>query len=168
MTGTQLIGKPISYLHELLRTRQISCGEITRAHLEHIKENDSKTNAFITVLDELALKQAEKIDKQIEKGEPLSVLAGIPVAIKDNINVEGCRTTCASKILENFVSKYSATVVEKLFSRGCICIGKGTMDEFAMGSSSENTEFAVPRNPWDLDYVAGGSSGGPAVAVASG
>lgn len=168
MDNSHLIGKDISYLQKLLIEKQVSCKEIISSHLDHIRVNDKKTNAFITVLDELALTQADKIDNLIAEGEPLPPLAGVPIALKDNINVEGYRTTCASKVLENFVSKFSATVTNKLFNQGAICVGKGSMDEFAMGSSSENTSFSVPRNPWNLEYVAGGSSGGPAVAVASG
>lgn len=163
-----LVGKPISKLHSLLESKQVSAREITKAHLDHLKDNDSKTNAFLHLTEELAFSQADLVDNKIAKGEALSPLSGIPIAIKDNICVEGYPNTCASKILENFTAPYTATSAKRLFDNGAICIGKANMDEFAMGSSSENTAFDVPKNPWNLDYVAGGSSGGPAISVASG
>ena len=165
---TSLLGKPISELHNLLSEKKVSASEITNAHLEHLKKNDSKTNAFLNITEDLALKQAKSVDEKISSGQPLGPLSGIPIAIKDNICVEGYANSCASKILEDFIAPYTATSANNLFSHGAICVGKANMDEFAMGSSSENTAFSVPRNPWNLDYVAGGSSGGPAISVASG
>lgn len=163
-----LIGKPISHLHNLLEGKKVSATEIAEAHISHLKKNDSKTNAFINLTEELALKQAKAVDEDIAKNIELKPLSAIPIALKDNICVEGFKNSCGSKILENFVAPYTATSALKLFENGAICVGKANMDEFAMGSSSENTAFETPRNPWNLDYVPGGSSGGPAISVASG
>ena len=165
---SSLIGKQISELSNLLSAKEVSALEITRAHLEHLDKHDKETNAFLSRCDELALKQAQAVDDQIAAGVAPGPLAGIPTAIKDNICVAGYPTTCGSKILENFIAPYTAEAAQKLFDAGAIVIGKANLDEFAMGSSNENTSFAKARNPWNTDYVAGGSSGGPAVSVASG
>ncbi len=153
---------------ELLRRREISSVELTRAYLVRIGEVESALRAFITLTPELALKQAEEADRRLAAGEHLSPLTGIPLAIKDVICTNGVRTTCGSHILENFVPPYDATVMQRLNAAGIVMLGKTNMDEFAMGSSTENSAFFPTRNPWDLERVPGGSSGGSAVAVAAG
>jgi len=153
--------------HRLLKSKQLSSVELTRAYLERISQIDPEVRAFITLTDELALKQAQKADELIASNDA-SPLAGIPVLLKDIMCTRGIRTTCGSKILENLVPPYDATVVEKLKDCGAIIIGKANMDEFAMGSSTENSAFFPTHNPWDLSRVPGGSSGGSAAAVAAG
>jgi aspartyl-tRNA(Asn)/glutamyl-tRNA(Gln) amidotransferase subunit A len=156
-------------LHELsdkLRRREISSVEATRAILGRIEATDEKVNAFITVTTGLALKDAEAADTRIAAGEG-DLLTGIPVALKDIFLTEGIRTTCASRILENFIPPYSATAWEKLKERGVVLVGKLNQDEFAMGSSTESSAFGVTRNPWDLECIPGGSSGGSAAAIAA-
>jgi len=156
-------------LHELsdkLRRREVSSVEATRAMLDRIEATDGKVNAFITVTPDQALQDAEAADKRIASGGA-DLLTGIPVALKDIFLTEGIRTTCASRILENFIPPYSATAWEKLRERGVVLVGKLNQDEFAMGSSSESSAFGVTRNPWDLDCIPGGSSGGSAAAIAA-
>ena len=153
--------------HKLLKSKQLTSVELTQSYLERVALVDPKVKAFMTVTSNLALEQAKQADQRIAKGDG-SPLCGIPILIKDVICTKGVRTTCASKILENFVPIYDATVVEKLKASGAVIIGKANMDEFAMGSSTENSAFFVTRNPWDLDRVPGGSSGGSAAAVAAG
>ncbi|MDI6814568.1 MAG: Asp-tRNA(Asn)/Glu-tRNA(Gln) amidotransferase subunit GatA [Dehalococcoidales bacterium] len=153
--------------HRLLKTRQLSSVELTKAHLERIRQAEPKVHALVTITDELALRQAQKADELIASGD-FSPLTGIPVVIKDNICTKGIPTTCSSRMLENFVPPYEATVVEKLNDRGAVVVGKSNMDEFAMGSSTENSALFTTHNPWDLSRVPGGSSGGSAVAVATG
>ncbi len=145
----------------------MSSVELTRACLERISQLEPKVHAMITLTDELALKQAQKADELIATGDS-NPLTGIPVLIKDIICTKGIKTTCASKMLENFVPPYDATVVEKLNQCGAVIVGKSNMDEFAMGSSTENSAFFPTYNPWDLSRVPGGSSGGSAAAVAAG
>jgi len=152
--------------HELLKDKKISSVELTKACLKRVKEVEPKVKALVTLTGEAALKQAEKADKLIAKGD-INPLTGVPVVIKDVLCTKGVRTTCSSKMLENFIPPYDATVVEKLNSLGAVTIGKANMDEFAMGSSTEHSAFFATHNPWDLDRVPGGSSGGSAVAVAS-
>lgn len=135
--------------------------------MERIEEVDDSVKAYVTLTKEKALQQADKVDKSLASGETLGPLAGIPMGFKDNICTKGIKTTCSSKILENFVPPYNATVVERLEEAGAICLGKLNMDEFAMGSSNENSAFFPTRNPWDLDRVPGGSSGGAVAAVAA-
>jgi len=163
MIGYQLT---IHQAHNLLKTRQLSSVELTRACLERIRQVEPKVHALVTVTDELALRQAEKADQLIAQGN-IHPLTGIPVVIKDNMCTKGVRTTCSSRMLVNFVPPYEATVVEKLNERGAVIIGKANMDEFAMGSSTEHSAFFTTQNPWDLSRVPGGSSGGSAVAVAA-
>ena len=153
--------------HQLLKAKQLSSVELTRAILERIYQLEPKVSTLVTITDELAIKQAEKADKLIASGDT-NPLTGIPVLIKDNMCTKGIRTTCSSRMLENFVPPYDATVVEKLNDRGAVVIGKSNMDEFAMGSSTENSALFTTRNPWDLSRVPGGSSGGSAAAVAAG
>jgi len=152
--------------HGLLKDKKISSVELTKACLKRVKEVEPKVKALVTLTGEAALKQAEKADKLIAKGD-INPLTGVPVVIKDVLCTRGVRTTCSSKMLENFVPPYDATVVEKLNALGAVSIGKANMDEFAMGSSTEHSAFFATHNPWDLDRVPGGSSGGSAVAVAS-
>ncbi|MBM3183179.1 MAG: Asp-tRNA(Asn)/Glu-tRNA(Gln) amidotransferase subunit GatA [Chloroflexi bacterium] len=156
----------ISEAHQLLKGKKISSVELTRACLKRLAQAEKKVHACVTVCAETALKQAEEADKAISGGK-VQPLTGIPAIIKDNMCTRGIKTTCASRILENFVPPYDATVVEKLKDAGIVILGKANMDEFAMGSSTENSAFFPTRNPWDLDRVPGGSSGGSAVAVAA-
>ncbi len=163
----KLYDLPIHELSRMLRRKEITAVEITEAVLRRIEEVEEKVKAFVTVTGELALEEAREMQRRIEKGES-SPLCGIPAAIKDNICTKGIRTTCSSKILENFVPPFDATVIEKLKQAGLVMVGKTNMDEFAMGSSTENSAFFPTRNPWDLERVPGGSSGGSAAAVACG
>ncbi len=152
----------------LYRNRDLTAVEVVTNALQTIEEMDKDVRAFITVCHERALEDARRIDARIAAGEPLERLAGVPVAIKDNITIRDLPTTCASKILENYIPPYTATAVERLRQAGAIVLGKTNLDEFAMGSSTENSGFFVTRNPHDLTRVPGGSSGGSAASVASG
>ena len=156
----------IEEAHRRLKQKEISSVELTRAVLDRISAVEDSVNAFLTVSENTALEQARAADEKIARGhcEPLT---GIPLAVKDVICTRGVETTCASKILENFIPPYSATVIQKLQRRGAVILGKTNMDEFAMGSSTENSGFKNTRNPWDLARVPGGSSGGSAAAVAA-
>ncbi|HQR42819.1 MAG TPA: amidase family protein, partial [Gemmatales bacterium] len=141
--------------------------ELTRTCLDQVKRNDGQINAFLRCDEESILSQAEAVDAKRQRGEKLGKLAGIPVALKDNMCVKGQKTTCASKILENFVPPYSAHVVERLQQEDAVLFGKCNLDEFAMGSSTENSAFQKTSNPWNASYTPGGSSGGSAAAVAA-
>jgi len=158
----------IHELHVLLRKREVSSEEITRSVLERIQAVEEKVKAYMLLTPELALAQAKAVDEGIAKGNSLPPLAGIPVAIKDVICAEGIATTCSSKILQNYIPPYDATVIYRLKKEKAVLLGKTNMDEFAMGSSTENSGFFTTRNPWGLDRVPGGSSGGSAAAVAAG
>jgi aspartyl-tRNA(Asn)/glutamyl-tRNA(Gln) amidotransferase subunit A len=156
----------IHELHDRLRSGEVSSVAATRAYLERIAATDNQLNAFITVCPEEALAAAEAADRRLATGTA-DLLTGIPLALKDIFITEGVRTTCASKILENFVPPYDGTVVARLKERGAVILGKLNMDEFAMGSSNENSAFGPVKNPWNLATVPGGSSGGSAAAVAA-
>ncbi|MBE0067857.1 Asp-tRNA(Asn)/Glu-tRNA(Gln) amidotransferase subunit GatA [Thermoanaerobacterium thermosaccharolyticum] len=156
----------IHELHELLKNKEVSAVDVTKAYLERIKEVEPQVDALISITEEYALKKAEEADKMIQDGN-INDLTGIPVIIKDNMCTENIRTTCASKMLEDFVPPYNATVVEKLNNLGAVMVGKANLDEFAMGSSTENSAFKTTKNPWDLSRVPGGSSGGSAASVAA-
>lgn len=155
-------------LADLLKKREISSREIAESVFRRIDETEESIHAFISITRDKALEQTYLADRRFRKGEPLSPLDGIPIAVKDNLCTQGMRTTCASKILENYIPPYDATVVKKIIQSGAILIGKTNMDEFAMGSSTENSAFGPTRNPVNTEFVSGGSSGGSAAAVASG
>ncbi len=157
----------IAQAHKLLHEKQITSVELTTACLERIAQIEDKVHACVTISQETALDQARKADKILQSDNSAPYLTGIPMLIKDNMCTRGIRTTCSSKMLENFIPPYNACVVEKLLSSNVIILGKTNMDEFAMGSSTENSGFFPTHNPWNLDCVPGGSSGGSAVAVAS-
>ncbi len=158
----------IHELHDMLRKGETTSRAVTEAVLGRIKAVDGKVRAYITVTEDVARRQAEEADMRLASKDPGSPLLGIPVAVKDNMCTEGIKTTCASKILGNFVPPYDATVVRKLKQAGYVLCGKPNMDEFAMGSSTENSGFFITKNPWDLARIPGGSSGGSAAAVAAG
>jgi len=162
-----MLGKKVHELQHMLQAGEITSVALTQAYIDRIDKIDDKVNAFITVDKEGALKQAASVDEKRKNGEELSPLAGIPIGIKDNICTEGLKTTCASKMLANFIPPYDATIVQSIKEQDLVIIGKLNMDEFAMGSSTENSSVKVTSNPWNLDYVPGGSSGGSAAAVAA-
>ena len=157
----------IKEAHDQLASKQISSVELTQSCLDRIDAVEDQVQSFLAITPEIALAQAAVADRMLAAGEG-GPLTGVPVQIKDVMCTEGVPTTCASRMLENFVPVYNATVVDKLINQGAVMLGKGNMDEFAMGSSCENSAFHPTRNPWDLDRVPGGSSGGAAASVASG
>lgn len=163
----ELFNKPAYELSEMLKAKEISSVELTEAVFNRIDSVEKDIKAYLTTDRENALKVAEDIDKRRVDGEILGELAGIPIAIKDNISTKGLKTTCASKILENYVPPFNATVIDKLNNAGMVITGKLNMDEFAMGSSTENSHFQKTANPHDISRVPGGSSGGSAAAVAA-
>ncbi len=158
--------KSIRDMRAALDEKKISSRELAEEYLKNIRSRDGEIKAYITVTEEGALKQADEAQKLIDAGEQ-KPLTGIPLAIKDNICTEGVRTTCASKMLEDFIPPYNATVMQKLDSQGIVMLGKTSMDEFAMGGSTQTSAFAKTRNPYNTDCVPGGSSGGSAAAVAA-
>ena len=162
---SELIKKGIAAHLDSLAAREYSAEELVSAYLAEIEERDGTLGALITVDAERAMRSAKDSDARRAKGEALGTLDGIPVIIKDNICTKGLRTTCASRILEDYIPPYDATVCEKLRREGAIILGKANMDEFAMGSTGENSAFRLIRNPLDDTRVAGGSSGGSAAAV---
>jgi len=157
----------IRELHQQLVSKERSAVEITQEALQRIAALEPKLHSFLSVTADTALAQAQAVDAKIAAGDEIGLLAGIPIGIKDNMCTKGIRTTCASKILENFVPPYESTVTQKLADAGTVMVGKTNLDEFAMGSSTENSAFQVTANPWDLERVPGGSSGGSAAAVAA-
>lgn len=154
-------------LGRLLRTGEVGVEEAVCASLDAVRAKEEKLHAFITIDEEGALRRARKVQKQITEGELISPLAGVPMALKDNLCTKDLLTTCGSKMLYNFVPPYTATAVEKLEEAGAIIIGKTNMDEFAMGSTTETSYYGITRNPWNTGHVPGGSSGGSCAAVAS-
>ena len=154
-------------LQEKIKSKEITIKDIVKAYNDRIEEKEKDVQAFVTVLKEESIKKAEEIDKKIESNEITNELAGIPIGIKDNMCTKGIKTTCSSKMLENFIAPYDATVIEKINAENMINLGKLNMDEFAMGGSTEYSYFKKTRNPWNLNKVPGGSSGGSAAAVAA-
>lgn len=154
-------------LKEKLANKELTISQITKAYVDRINEKEKDIGAFVTTLSEEAIKKSEEIEQKVKSGEISGSLAGIPIGIKDNICTKGVKTTCSSKMLENFVSPYDATVMKKVNKENMINLGKLNMDEFAMGGSTEYSAFHVTRNPWNLNAVPGGSSGGSAAAVAA-
>lgn len=155
-------------LAEKIKQKEISVAEAVQAALEQIGSVEGEINSFVTLDEEGAMKQAARIQKEIDSGELRGPLAGVPAAVKDNLCVEGLPATCSSRILENFVPPYTAEAVLNLKKAGAVILGKTNMDEFAMGSTTETSAFGITRNPWNTDYVPGGSSGGSCAAVAAG
>ncbi|MDP1714195.1 MAG: Asp-tRNA(Asn)/Glu-tRNA(Gln) amidotransferase subunit GatA [Anaerolineales bacterium] len=163
----QLPNLTIREASDLLATKKISSVELTHATLQRAHEIDPKIKSYVTITDDLAIEQAKKADERIAKGENVTPLTGIPFAAKDCISTRNIRTTCSSKILEDYVPQYNATVINKLADAGAVLMGKTNMDEFGMGSSCENSAFFNTHNPWDLERVPGGSSGGSAAAMSA-
>ena len=155
-------------LGKKIKAKEISVTEATQAYLDQIEKVENDVHSYVTIDKEGALKRAEEVQKMIDAGTLLSPLAGVPVAIKDNMCTKGTRTTCSSKILENFVPTFTSEAVLNLEKAGAVIIGKTNMDEFAMGSTTETSYYGVTRNPWNLGHVPGGSSGGSCAAVAAG
>jgi len=155
-------------LSETIRNRVISVPEVTAAYLRAIEERDVRLHAYLSLDPEGALLRAAEIQKRVDAGELTGPLVGVPFAVKDNICLKGMPATCASKMLADYIAPYTATAVEKLLAAGAVALGKTNLDEFAMGSTTENSSFGLTRNPWNPAHVPGGSSGGSAAAVAAG
>jgi len=158
--------KTLSELSQLLQKKEISSVELTRYFLDRIKKYDPMINSFISVTEEHAFTQAKAADDRRAKGQA-DALTGIPIAQKDIFCTQGIKTSCASKMLDSFIAPYNATVIEKFNQVGAVLLGKTNMDEFAMGSSNENSYYGAVKNPWDIERIPGGSSGGTAAAVAA-
>ncbi|MDI6712789.1 MAG: Asp-tRNA(Asn)/Glu-tRNA(Gln) amidotransferase subunit GatA [Anaerosomatales bacterium] len=167
MADRTLMHMTAARLRDAIARREVSAREVAEAALAQVEALDARVHAFNQVTPDLALAAAERIDRMVAAGEDLPPLAGVPAGIKDNMNLLGTRTTCSSRILENYESVYTCTAVQRLLDAGALPIGKCNMDEFAFGSSTENSAFGPTRNPWDLERVPGGSSGGSAAAVAA-
>ncbi|MDP2650914.1 MAG: amidase family protein, partial [bacterium] len=163
----ELINFTIKQLSQGLRNKEFSVAELTEAYLGQIEEKDKEFEAYLSVDREGALSAARGVDELLKRGEPIGALAGIPLAIKDNILIEGGPATAGSKILKDYTAAYDATVIQKLKRENAVFLGKTNLDEFAMGSSTENSGYQITKNPHDLSRVPGGSSGGSAVAVAA-
>jgi len=162
-----LYSKTAHEIIEMIKNKEVTCKEVTEAVIQRIDNVEEKVKSYITIDKESALNKANEVDEKISKGQDVGPLYGLPIAIKDNMCTNGLKTTCASKILYNFEPPYDATVVKKLKQANMVLLGKLNMDEFAMGSSTENSAFSTTRNPWDLERVPGGSSGGSAAAVSA-
>jgi aspartyl-tRNA(Asn)/glutamyl-tRNA(Gln) amidotransferase subunit A len=163
----EILGLTIDRLHSALKNGETSVEEVCKATLDRIELLNPQLNAFLTITRDSALARARELDSKLAGGAELSPLFGAPLAVKDNICTRGVRTTCGSRILGNFLPPYSATAIERLEAAGAVIIGKTNCDEFAMGSSTENSAYGPARNPWNLDHVPGGSSGGSAAAIAA-
>jgi aspartyl-tRNA(Asn)/glutamyl-tRNA(Gln) amidotransferase subunit A len=163
----ELLKKSAMEQSKAIQNKEVSAVELTQAALDRIHSLDEKLGAFNSLTEDTAIETAKKVDEKVAKGEELPLLAGAPLALKDNMNLVGSKTTASSKILENFVSPYNATVTQKLLDNYIPIVGKTNLDEFAMGSSNENSAFKKVHNPWDLNKVPGGSSGGSAASVAA-
>ena len=157
----------VNEISKKLETGEVTSYDLVKSYFDRIKEKDESIKAYVSLMEEEALEKAKNIDEKRKKGEKLGKYAGIPIGIKDNINIKGTKTTCSSKMLENYVSPYDATVIEKLKEEDIIFLGKMNMDEFAMGGSTEHSAFFPTHNPWNLDTVPGGSSGGSAASVSA-
>ena len=162
-----LLKSSLSQIGQSVRQKKISAAEVAQFFLERCRQHNAKLNAFLE-LNEKVVEEARALDQRISRGEDPGVLAGVPVGVKDMFCTRGIKTTAGSRILQNFVPPYDATVVHRLKKQGALVLGKTNQDEFAMGSSNENSAFGNVRNPWNLDFVPGGSSGGSAAAVAAG
>ncbi len=162
-----LLGKGISELRDLLRKKEITSVELMTFYLERIKKHDAEIASYLRLTEDLAMRMAQDADKKLARGEG-DLLTGIPLGIKDILCTQHVETTCASRILQGFIAPYDATVIQKMRGSGFVHLGRLNMDEFAMGSSTENSAFQVTKNPWDLSRIPGGSSGGSAAAVAAG
>ena len=163
----ELLKKSATEQSKAIKNKEVSAVELTQAALKRIKELDEKLGCFNSLTEDTALETAKKVDEMVAKGEELPLLAGVPLALKDNMNLIGSKTTASSKILENFVSPFNATITQKLLDNYVPILGKANLDEFAMGSSNENSAFKKVHNPWNLNKVPGGSSGGSAASVAA-
>ena len=163
----ELYSLSLNEIASKIKNKEVTIKEVLDSVYARIDSVESKVDAFVTITKEEAYKKAEELQKKLDSGEDIGILGGVPVAIKDNICTNGVRTTCSSKMLENFVPFYDATVAKKLEEAGAIMLGKTNMDEFAMGSSTENSYFKATKNPWNVDRVPGGSSGGSAAAVSA-
>lgn len=157
----------IKTIHNQLINKEKTCEEIVRKYLDKIKETNAELNSFLTICEDEALEEAKKVDEKIARGEEIGELEGVPIAVKDNILVEAVRATGGSKMLENYIAPYDATVIARLKKAGAIVIGKTNCDSFGHGGANENSDYGPVRNPWDLERVPGGSSGGSAAAIAS-
>src|SRR4030042_1317320 len=157
----------IHELHDLLVKKEVTSREATEALYRRIKEVEGRLKAYLLLTEEEAFRQADQVDRKIGRGEKIGDLAGIPIGLKDILCTKGIQTTCGSKILEGYIPFYDGTVIKKLKERNAVFLGKLNMDEFAMGSSTENSGFQITHNPWDLKRIPGGSSGGSAAAVAA-
>ncbi len=163
-----LLNRRLMELHNDIANKEVSVTEVVQSSLQRIDEVDGRVKAFLRTCEEHALNRAKQLDEQFATNSEMGLLAGMPAAIKDNINTKGITTTCGSKILSNYEPVYDATVMKRLFASDAVMVGKTNMDEFAMGSSTENSGFHPTHNPWNLDHVPGGSSGGSAAAVSAG
>jgi aspartyl-tRNA(Asn)/glutamyl-tRNA(Gln) amidotransferase subunit A len=167
MTEKEILSLTAVALGKKIKNKEVTSVEAVKAVLTQIRAMEPVLNSFVTVEEEGALRQAEEVQKRIDAGELTGPLAGVPVAIKDNICIKDMRTTCSSKILSEFVPTYTAQAVENLIEAGAVILGKTNMDEFAMGSTTETSAYGVTRNPWNTEHVPGGSSGGSCAAVAA-